>query len=182
MAMKQTEEKCARLRELTGVTEEQAREALNANQEDLLDSLLWLEKQGIIEHSGVGCWSTAGSTQTEQRTEMVTTPPSQPPKTFTGWWKWLWSCLVNNRLEAYKKYDPTRQIQCPIGALLALVIIAWYVVAVILVVGIFMGWRYRLAGPELGKRNINEVVSWVDDLAEKARDELKNQVDRHGKK
>jgi hypothetical protein len=96
--------------------------------------------------------------------------------------EWFWSCLVNNRLEAYKKYDPTRQIQCPIGALLALVIIAWYVVAVILIVGIFMGWRYRLAGPELGKRNINEVVSWVDDLAEKARDELKNQVDRHGKK
>lgn len=180
--MKLTEEKITRLQALAGVTEAQAREALNASDGDLLEGLLWLERTGMIASSGVGSYSTAGGTASEPAAEPRKVNDSQEEKdnSFTGKVKWVWQWLVNNRLEAYKKYDPSRQIQCPIGALIGLVCIAWYVVLGILIVGICLGWRYRLAGPQLGNRQVNNVVDWIDDLAEKARDEVRDQVERRG--
>lgn len=180
--MKLNDEKITRLQEVAGVTEAQAREALNASDGDLLEGLLWLEKMGIISSSGVGSYSTAGNPQAEPAAEPLTADatPEEKGRSIGGKIKWVWRWLVNNRLEAYKKYDPSRQIQCPIGALIGLVCIAWYVVVGILIVGICLGWRYRLAGPQLGKKQINSVVDWIDDLAEKARDEVRDQVERRG--
>lgn len=176
--MKLNAEKIARLQELAGVTEIQAQEALNAANGDLLEALLWLERMGIIESAGVGSYSTVGTPPPEPVEEALVTVKEPKNKSVLSMIQWVWQWLVNNRLEAYKKYDPTRQIQCPIGALIGLLCIAWYVVVACLIAGVCLGWRYRLAGPQLGKRKINNVVNWIDDLAEKARDEVRSQVDR----
>lgn len=177
-----SEETIRRLQELAGVAEEQARAALEAAKGELLDALLWLQENGIIPDAGVGRYSTASGcgereqagsmTQSRQTRQQEEETSERMPRDFPGMVRWVWHFLVNNRLEVYKKYDPARVIQCPIGALIALVAIAWFVVAVCLIVGIFMGWRYRLAGPQLGSRRINDVVSRLDDSLERIRDEI----------
>lgn len=177
--MKQTAEKLQKLQNLAGVTEMQAREALNASNGDLLEGLLWLERMGIISDSGVGSYSTGGAVpMVTPVKEPEEAPPEPKSKGILAKVKWCWRWLVNNRLEAYKKYNPSRQIQCPIGALIGLLCVAWYVVVLILIGGICLGWRYRLAGPQLGRKKINNVVGWIDDLAEQARDEVKSHVGR----
>lgn len=183
--MKLTEEKRHRLQSLTGVTQKQAEEALHAANGDLLEALLWLEDAGFITSAGVGRYSTAGAPQSHQEGLPANQPnsssliPEDRPDSFTGWLKWLWMFLISNRLEAYQKYDPSRQIQCPLGVLIALVIIAWYAVAGVLILGICLGWRYRLGGPQLGGRKLNSIVSQLDDLAEKARDDVKRHMSRN---
>ena len=68
----------------------------------------------------------------------------------------MWLFLVGNRLVAHKVEDPARRIECPLGALLALLVIAWYAVAAVLALGFALGWRYRLEGPQLGEKHLRE--------------------------
>ncbi|MCD8190692.1 MAG: hypothetical protein LUD78_10880, partial [Clostridiales bacterium] len=74
-------------------------------------------------------------------------PQEKPEDVLRRCWHWL----VYNRLEVYKKYDPSRQIRCPIGVLFGLLAVAWYVVGAALLLALCTGWRFRLAGPQLGK-------------------------------
>lgn len=62
----------------------------------------------------------------------------------------LWKWLVDNRLEAYRRDNRARVLECPIAVLAALIFLAWWLVAILLVVGFFFGWRYRFVGPHLG--------------------------------
>ena len=179
--MKLTEEKKQRMQSLTGVTPGQAEQALNTAQGDELEALLWLEHNGIIESAGVGYYSTVGAvtkgTNTTPAVQLAETQRQESsPATLMERLRWFWRLLVGNRLEAYRKYDPTRKIECPLGALIALVLIAWYVVVVVLMIGICLGWRYRFAEPQLGGQRINRVVNQIDDWAEKARDDVKNHI------
>lgn len=171
--MKQTKEKLERLIDMTGVAVDQAETALFDSDGDLLGALLELQENGLIDDTGVGRWSTAGSApSTDYRfTPAPAFSAAEPlPSGFLPKLKWFWRFLVSNRLEAYKKYDPSRQIQCPLGALIALLAIAWYVVVGTLIFGICIGWRYRFAGPQMGHRRFNSVITRIDDWAEGIRD------------
>ncbi len=167
--MKQSQEKLQVLQEMTKVDTEQAETALFDSDWDVLGALMELQESGLIEDSGVGRFSTA--TAPQPISKAVSAPAAEPlPDGLIPKLRWFWHFLVNNRLEAYKKYDPVRQIQCPLGALLALTAIAWYVVLGILFFGVCFGWRYRLAGPQVGSRRVNRIITAIDDWAERVRD------------
>lgn len=150
--MRITAEKLERLQALTGLPQEQAHKALVAADGDLLESLLLLERAGLIEDAGVGRWSTGGAeTRLTARPARSADPQPAPAEKPEDLLRRCWHWLVYNRLEVYKKYDPSRQIRCPIGVLFGLLAVAWYVVAAALLIALCMGWRFRLAGPQLGK-------------------------------
>lgn len=150
--MEITTEKIERLCRLTGVFYFQAEDALREADGVLLDALALLEQQGLIESDGVGRYSTAGALQESEPPRRRREPEPLPrPRNLREWLRWGWGCLLNNRLEASRRDDPARQIQCPIGVLLVLLIIAWYAVVGVLALGMLLGWRYRLAGPQLEK-------------------------------
>lgn len=151
--MEITQEKIELICRLTGVFYFQAETALRETHGVPLDALLLLERQGLIESAGVGRYSTAGALQEPEpfRRRREPEPAPSRPRGAREWARWCWSFLLNNRLEACHRYDPARQIQCPIGVLLALLAIAWYAVVGVLAAGALFGWRYRLAGPQLGK-------------------------------
>ncbi|MCD7829108.1 MAG: hypothetical protein LUG58_01590 [Clostridiales bacterium] len=150
--MRITAEKLERLQALTGLPQEQARKALEAADGDLLESLLLLERAGLIADAEVGRWSTGGAeTRLAPRPARNADPQPGPQEKPEDLLRRCWHWLVYNRLEIYKKYDPSRQIRCPIGVLLGLLAVAWYVAAAALLIALCTGWRFRLAGPQLGK-------------------------------
>ena len=58
-------------------------------------------------------------------------------------------------------------------AWLGAVLFAFYVVAVALVLGFCFGWRFHFAGPELGSRQVNDVMDQIDDAAEDIRERVR---------
>jgi hypothetical protein len=150
--MKLTEEKIIHLQGLTGLNGDKARKILEQCGGDELEALLLLEKKGVIAQSSVGRYTTAESatekrhfitpSSTRHRRERVSDEP-------LGWGEHIWMLLVGNRLVARHKEDASRRIECPLGALAALLVIAWHVVVVVLVLGLLTGWRYQLVGPQL---------------------------------
>lgn len=163
--MSQMEQQIERLCAHTGVSPEQARAALEACGGDLLDALVWLEQQGIIADAGVCTYSTKDGVTAEPPNQ--TAPESEPAQEKQNWLVAAWNWLVDNRLEAYRKDSDDRSMECPMAALLALLALAWWVVALLLVVGFFLGWRYRLVGPNLGRSQmVQDVMEKLDDGAE----------------
>ena len=55
------------------------------------------------------------------------------------------------------------------SALIALTLLAFWAVAALLLAGLCFGWRYRFAGPDLGKPRVNEVMDSIDGAAADAR-------------
>lgn len=173
--MSQIEQQVAHLCAHTGVSPLQARAALEACNGDLLDALVWLEQQGIIAAAGVYAYSTKDGVTAESPSQ--TTPESEPAPKKQNWLLIVWNWLVDNRLEAYQKGSDDRSMECPIAALLAMLALAWWVVALLLAVGFFLGWRYRLAGPNLGRiQMVQNVMEKLDDGAETVVDQVRRNV------
>lgn len=169
--MNVTREQIERLMNHAGVSYEEAQAALEASDGDLLDALVWLEQAGNIPSSGVH------SCATDPRVEPETPPQAaeesshkgQAPDGLHAVWKWL----VDNRLEAYRRDNQARVLECPVAALLALIILAWWLVAILLVGGFFFGWRYRFVGPHLGhSRTVQDVMEKIDDGAASVVDQV----------
>ena len=163
--MKVTREQIERLRDHAGVSYEDAQAALEASGGDQLDALVWLEQAGKIPSSGVhsctsGAWSEPEPGETGGE---AAASPEPEPDGLRVLWKWL----VDNRLEAYRRDNRARVLECPIAVLAALIFLAWWRVAILLVVGFFFGWRYRFVGPHLGRsQTVQDVMEKIDDGAE----------------
>lgn len=175
--MNRTETLIQRLSAHAGVSQADAQAALEACDGDLLDALVWLERQGIIPEAGVCTYSTKDGITTEP----VSEEPAEPeaPRKKENWIVMAWNWLVDNRLEVYRTDTESRSMECPMAALLALLILAWWVVVLLLLVGFLMGWRYRLVGPNLGKNEIvQDVMEKLDDGAETVIDQVRRNI-RH---
>lgn len=170
--MRMTEEKLQHLQEITGLRAGQAREALEQTQGDELEALEWLEQRGRIASAGLGYYSTAEKeTQEAERLLPVMRRRSSRRVSDTplSWGEKIWMFLVGNRLAAWNTKNQNQRFECPLGALLTLLVIAWYVVAAVLVLGWVLGWRYRMEGPQLGPEALRALLRRVFQLLHRLR-------------
>lgn len=159
--MKLTQEKLDHLGQLTGLGADVCREALQRVNGDELEALEWLEQRGSIADAGLGRYSTAenkaqpGVVLTPMRSARRARRVSDTPLSLG---EKLWLFFVGNRLVAWHRKDQSRRMECPLGALLTLLLIAWYVVAGVLLLGLVLGWRYRMEGPQLGADRLRALL------------------------
>ena len=154
-----TRELIQRLSDHTGVSFEDAKAALEACGGDMLDALSWLERAGKIPASGIHSYATdTGSAPPPEEEPYEREQPARGTFLRSAW-RWL----VDNRLEILRRSDGVCVLECPIVALAALLILAWWLVLVLLGVGYLLGWRYRFAGPNLGRsRVVQDVMEQID--------------------
>ena len=166
------------LRAIAKVSYADAKAALEASGGDLLDAMILLERQGKVGDSGVEGYNTVPGPETPEQ-DGEEPDAARPGRSLTGWVKWLWQVLVENHFEAYPKNRPEDAFQVPLAALAALLVLAWYVVVILVIAGFFLGWRYRFAGPQLGRREVNDVMDSIDDTAENVAENIKDGVKRN---
>ena len=168
-------EKAEKLREKTGVSYAEAKEALDSSGGSMLDALIYLENQGKTNApTGGGYYSGAGTPSTE----LMTTYNDE--KRYNGSGE-DFSDLINrfgrfckkvinkgmtNFLDAYKGEEVI--LSCPVLAVVALVVFFFWVTIPLFVISLFLGVRYRFRGPDLGLDSINKVMddtsNTVDDV------------------
>ena len=70
--------------------------------------------------------------------------------------------------------------------LILLLVFALYVTVPLLILGLFLGFRYRFSGPDLERDSINDVMGNVADsaadLGRQVMDELRSQHDKYKEK
>ena len=178
--MEITLEMVERLREKAPVSYGQAKRALEYSGGNLLDALIYLEEQGAIPRQEGAYFTTWRET-----------PPSPPPappaseaeeETGSGkkkkkkrpdrkgkaagrstFLQTLRRWLIDNELEIWRRDKPITAL--PVLILVLLVIFAYYVVIPLLILGLFLGFRYRFSGPDLERDELNDVMGNVADTA-----------------
>ena len=192
--MEITLEMVERLREKAPVSYGQAKRALEYSGGNLLDALIYLEEQGAIPRQEGAYFTTRGETPPPP----PPAPPAPEPEAETGGGKkkkkkrpareakaggrpsllqTLRRWLIDNELEIWRKDKPVTAL--PVLILVLLVIFAYYVTIPLLILGLFLGFRYRFSGPDLERDSLNDVMDNVADtaadLGRQAMDELRTQ-------
>lgn len=193
--MEITLEMVERLREKANVSYAQAKEALEYSGGNLLDALIYLEEKGAIPRAEGAYYSTRSETPPPP-------PPAEPlpvqlpdrakkqkapkqPRSGKGgvrrFFNTLRRWLVDNELEIWRRDQPVTAL--PVLILVLLLCCAFWVTALILVLGLFLGFRYRFSGPDLERDDLNgmmgSVADTAADLGRQVMDELHSQHDRH---
>ena len=168
-----TLEQVEKLRERANVSFEEAKSALEASNDDLLDAMIFLEKQGkVVAPQGGGYYSNGGGPSNKGGTEYA------GEQTYNGDTFWDMTkrfgkfCVKiinkgnNNFLDV--KRNGELLFSCPITLLVLLFICFFWVIVPLVVIGMFCGYRYSVRGAELGKEAVNKVIddaySVIDDL------------------
>ncbi|MDR0863062.1 MAG: ubiquitin [Oscillospiraceae bacterium] len=173
-----------KLRERAGVTYEEAKEALEASGDDLLDAFIYLEKQGKTVSAQGGFYSS-DATQPEPE------PPDADPKKrkksdkaereqkehkeereqFNKNMKKLGDNILKiikmaneNFLDAMK--NGKTLFSLPVSVVVLLAIFLFWVTVPLFVVSLFFGFRYKFSGAELGRSEVNRVMDSASDFAD----------------
>ena len=186
--MEITLEQVERLREKADVSYARAKQALAYSGGNLLDALIYLEEQGDIPRPEGAYYSTRSQTQPppEKREQAgpQTAGREEKRERRGSLLRRVRYLLLDNELEIWRKDRPVTAL--PVLILLLLLIVAYYIVLPLLVLSLFLGFRYRFSGPDLERESINNVMGSVADtaadLGRQVMDELRRQSRGTGKK
>jgi len=172
-----TLEQVEKLRAMANVSYAEAKTALDAVNGDLLEAIIYLEKQGKVNApSGGGYYS---SERTENASHVAfqkncwekQTNNSNCGETFTSLMKRFGRlCLKmirkgnTNYFEVLKGEESKASI--PVTALALLLIFAFWVIIPLIIVGLFFGLRYRFNGPDFMGKTVNDAMNSAADAAE----------------
>lgn len=193
--MEITLEQVEQLRQKADVTYEEARAALEYSKGDLLDALIILERQGKTRAGRGGSYTTRPGRQTP--------PPAGCAGVSSGAWEktggsggrgsdTFWEPVkaaartsvtvlkpsTRNRLELWRggRYVTSMPI---LILLIALLCIFWIAVP-LLILGLFLGYRYRFSGPDVGRKELNQVMDTVSDTVDDWKETVKREYqDKH---
>lgn len=193
--MEITLEQVEQLRQKADVTYEEARAALEYSKGDLLDALIMLERQGKTRAGRGGSYTTRPGGQTQ--------PPDGCAGVPTGAWEkaggsggrgsdTFWEPVkaaartsvtvlkpsTRNRLELWRggRYVTSMPI---LILLIALLCIFWIAVP-LLILGLFLGYRYHFTGPDVGRKELNQVMDTVSDTVDDWKETVKREYqDKH---
>jgi len=170
-------EKAEKLREKADVTFAEAKEALDNAGGDILDAIIYLEKQGkSTSPSGGGFYSGDGSPvpkqtgvyQSENRSYTGSSGESFSD-TLRRFGRFILRLIdkgMTNFLDATKGGE--LRFSCPVIAVVALVVFLFWITFPLFVISLFLGFRYRFRGPDLGFESVNNVMDGasyvVDDV------------------
>lgn len=160
-----TLEQVEKLREKANVSFEEAKAALEACDNDILEALIHLEQQGRVkEPTGGGSYSNKGAADIAEA-EIVRSKSAHDDggETFGNMMRRLGRFLVklirignSNYLDVYRKGELF--ISCPVTLLVVLMIFGFWAVIPLLIVGLFFGFKYSFTGAQLGRESVNKAM------------------------
>ena len=193
--MEITLEQVERLREKANVSYGQAKAALEYSGGNLLDALIYLEEQGVIPRPEETYYSTKNETPPPPPPELPILPVDSHIKQakkkgsrknpnqhgIRHLLRWLRRILLDNELEIWRKGQPITAV--PMLILLILVFCLPWITIPLLILGLFLGFRYQIAGPDLENETLNGMMdsaaSTAADVGRQVMDELKNQQEKY---
>ena len=171
------------LRKYANITFNEAKDALEETNGDILEAIINLEKKGKIKApKDGGYYSSKDSYQDNQsnddagnvQQEIYDESGSSFSETwnnFISFIKKLFKKGNRNNFEVIK--DGKVIMSIPVTILVVLIIFAFWITIPIMIIGLFLGYKYAFSGPELGKDTVNCAMDSVSSAAENLKKEFK---------
>jgi len=167
-----TLEQVEKLRTMADVSYDEAKTALDATNGDLLEAIIFLEKQGkVSEPAGGGYYSSEKTADAVayKGWEKQTNNSSDGKGVISLMKKFGSFCLRmirkgnSNNFEVLMGEEIKSSI--PVTALALLLIFAFWITIPLIVVGLFFGLRYRFSGPDCNGKTVNDAMNSAADAA-----------------
>ncbi|TGE31398.1 ubiquitin [Desulfosporosinus sp. Sb-LF] len=171
--LEQVEKLCV----MANISFEEAKAALDAANGDLLEAIIYLEKQGKVKApTGGGYYSSEKTIDSSAGAYKETCWEKQhynhhKGKSFISVLKKIGEfCLKmirkgnTNSFEVLKGEE--RKASFPVTVLALLLIFAFWVTIPLIIIGVFFGLRYRFNGPDVSCTTVNDAMNSAADAAE----------------
>lgn len=178
-----TMEMVEKLKERANITYEEARAALDACGDDLLEALIFLEKQGKVSPPQGGSYSSK-TEAAEGGTQFSPPPKPKQGESFKDlmnrFFRWCGRVIHKGNTNYFEVWRLGEKIlSVPITVLVLLLIFAFWVAVPLLVIGLFLSCRYAFRGAEVERIDMNGVMNSAADAAESLKTEVKNAQQQH---
>jgi len=158
-----------KLAEKMSVSLEEAKEALEACDWEMLDAALMLEKAHGAQKQAT--YSTRPETEEERSAREKAKERRRGVVNSLG--ELLRSAISlgnRNRFEVRKGDEVA--LEMPVLVLVLLMLFAFWVCLPLLVIGLFAGFRYSFSGAELGRESVNSAMNKAAEAVEKVKEEV----------
>lgn len=173
-----TLEKVEKLREKGNITYDEAKAALDANEDDLLDAIIFLERQGKVKPpDNDGYYNSRIQAEPEKENVKTKEGISQHGKPFFGLvgrlFKWCGKIIAKGNQNIFEVRKNDRVVfTIPVTGLALLLIFASWAVIPLILIGFFFNYRYVFRGTDLEKIGVNHVMGTAANIAENFRKEV----------
>ncbi len=179
-----TLEQVEQLRQRANISYDEAKEALEETNGDMLQAMVNLEKRNRIKApEGGGYYNSKNSQQGSSeeynktmRDERVSDDGTSFKELMIRFFRWCGKMINKgnrNHFEVVKDEDKIMTI--PVTVLAILLLFMFWITLPIMIIGLFFGYRYMFSGPELGKEDINRAMNSVADAAGNIKKEVKGE-------
>jgi hypothetical protein len=164
-------EQVEKLREKAAVSYDEAKEALEASGGDLLDALIYLEKNGKVSTpEGGGYYNSEKASEAPKKS--APKKKAQPERDSFGdllrrFFRFCGMLIHKGNINSFEVIkDGQIKTAFPVTALVLLLVFVFWITLPLMVIGLFFGYSYRFRGPDLGKESVNEAMNSVAETAE----------------
>ncbi len=173
----------------TGVSYEDAKNALESSSWDLLDAVIWLEKNGKVETKSNHFTTDpeqqqqqARSAEQQQQQQQRAEAPRGSVRTQSGNSSGrilhniiakIRGILFDNELVVCKQSGEIF-LELPIWLTILLLILAFWPTLIVLVLVFILGFRFRFHGPDLGGEMLNNILNRAENTASDFVSNVKN--------
>ena len=170
-------EKVETLRKKAGVTYEEAKAALEANNWDVLDALIALEKEGKVKqaYTATKAEVLTGDVVTENGQKSSSEPKRRK---FMNWVKDILRKANRNAFEISK--DGKIILTVPVLVFVIVLLFAFHIVIPLMIIGLFFSIKYHFSGPDVHSVDVD--INAAMDSASRTAENLKNEFTSNEKK
>jgi len=180
-----TLEQVEKLKEKANVSYEEAKAALDAAGDDMLDAIIHLEKQGKVNApANNGKFSTTSAKEDtdeekkKKKKEKEKEKEKEYGETFSSIMgrlvRWCGRIIAKGNVHMFEvRRNGEVLVSIPLTVLILLLIFAFWVVIPLIVIGLFFGCRYYFRGPDLEKTGVNKMMDAAANAAEDLKKEIK---------
>lgn len=167
-------EKVERLREKADVSYEEAKKALEECNGDLLDAMVYLEKEGKVKNPKSGSYSTqyeepkdfTDAVKEEKRT-------GGAGETLNRFFSWCGRIIEKGNETMFRVERNGRNIiRVPVTIFVILLFIFWEIIIPVMIVGLFLSCRYSFEGVSEVHVDINKAMDKAADTADSIKNDL----------
>ena len=171
-------EKVDKIRERASVSYEEAREALQHANGDLLDAMVYLEQQGKTVKPAVSTYSTRYEEQNGyEKVERNEGQEEDSGKRFRTSLKNFLSVIFHKLTDNYISVINRQNVEAvrlPLIIPVILLIAGWYAFIPVMVILLFFGFRYQIVGKD-EMPNANEILNRAGEMAEHTKERVKEE-------
>ena len=170
-----------KLRERADVNYADAKDALERANWDLLDAMILLEKEGkVLSETAVVITETpqGDASAKDAKEEKTKDAGAVHTTTFRALMGKLWIGLkklvhLGNTNHFVVERNGAQNMVFSVTVLVILLLIGFWVVVPLLIIGLFFGYHYSFMGPQLGREDVNSAMHKASSVADDIKDGLK---------